>query len=196
MINDPNLLLIGSTARNTGKTTLAIELAKQLGAGPPIAALKVTRITDEDGGCPHGERGCGVCERFEGGFCLERETSASGKKDSALLLASGIERVYWLRAQEEALLDGYEACIRETGGGSMIICESNSLRKYVRPRVFVMLVAGASEIKPSAQAVMAQADLVVPVTDLFENQAAVLQGIMKAISERQTPQGRPSPVAR
>lgn len=185
MIDDPALLLIGSTARNTGKTTLAAELAKQL-ADFPLAALKVTRIADEGGGCPHGARGCGLCGRFGGGFCLERETDASGEKDTALLLASGIEYVYWLRAREEALTGGYRAFRSEVGRDRLTICESNSLRKYVRPLAFIMLKAEFLEIKPSARAVLKHADLVIPATHVFERRVGVFRDIRQAMFEKQS----------
>ena len=184
MIEAHSLILIGSTARNSGKTTLACELAQQLEATCAITALKVTRITDGESGCPHGEHGCGLCEQFEGGFCLERETDVSRNKDTSLLLASGIEHVYWLRTQKESMAESYQAFEQEIDPDHMVICESNSLREYVHPLVFIMLAADSCETKPSAQAVMEYADLVIPTTRLFEDKATVVQDVMAIIRER------------
>jgi shikimate kinase len=191
VIEVANLLLIGSTARNSGKTTLAVELAKRLAGDVSLVALKVTRISDEGGGCPHGEQGCGLCEHFKGNFCLERETDSSSGKDTSLLLESGLRQVYWLRAREEALADGYNAFVSKVGSDCLIIAESNSLRKYVQPLVFIMIVGGSSRIKTSARAVLEQADLVIDFNHIFERRETVVRDIMKTMcgktAKRQSP---------
>jgi hypothetical protein len=184
VIEAANVLLIGSTARNSGKTTLAIALARQLSGAVPLVALKVTRISDEDGGCPHGEQGCGLCENFQDDFCLEQETEISSGKDTALLLESGLGQVFWLRAREEALVDGFNTLMDRVGSDCLIIAESNSLRKYVKPLVFIMIGGSSPEIKPSAQAVLKQADLIISANDLFERQEAVVQSSMRTLQAK------------
>jgi hypothetical protein len=63
-------------------------------------------------------------------------------------------------------------------GSELLIAESNSLRTVVKPAFFVMLTEGGIRPKPSAQAVMKDADLIVPApfteTDLADIFARIL----------------------
>ncbi|WP_406542459.1 hypothetical protein [Clostridium ljungdahlii] len=57
--NVPNMILIGSTARNSGKTTLAVSIINKYKLSRPVVALKVTTIQDKNGKCIRGGEGCG-----------------------------------------------------------------------------------------------------------------------------------------
>jgi hypothetical protein len=151
------MILIGSHDRNCGKTALAKRLISRYARDCRVSALKVTTMSG-DGGCPHGEDGCGVCASFDGGWCLERETASVGDKDTAQLLSAGARDVYWLRADAARLANGFREFLRVSDPDALIVAESNSLRNVVTPGVFIML--GQSETgKPTAAAVSPLADI-------------------------------------
>ena len=61
MISIPNMVMIGATGRNTGKTMLAAELIRHLRREHHVIGIKVTAVGDRGEPCPRGGQGCGVC---------------------------------------------------------------------------------------------------------------------------------------
>ncbi|HOV73498.1 MAG TPA: hypothetical protein PK967_05955 [Candidatus Hydrogenedentes bacterium] len=162
MIHAPNMLMIGSCGRNSGKTTFACELLKRLSAQHEIVAAKVTTIQERNGTCPRGGEGCGVCATLDGRFCITEETLRGGTKDTQRLLAAGAARVFWLRVMSEHLEEGAQAFIETIGARCPIVCESNSLRTKVEPAFFLLFRgSGDKTIKASAGAVQQYADRLV-----------------------------------
>ena len=118
------MLLIGSAGRNSGKTVLACRLLERWGRRIPIVAIKVTTIRGEEGSCPRGGEGCGVCSSLEGEFQIRREEETGLAKDTSRLLAAGADRVYWLCVREESLAAGMAALRERIGmlfqGGALL----------------------------------------------------------------------------
>ena len=108
-IEIPNMIQIGSTGRNSGKTTLAEALIKQYQEVYPIYGLKIITISGQRGVCQRGTKGCGICTSITAGYELVEEQETIGNKDTMKLLAA------------------------------LIICESNSLRNVVQPGLFLMM---------------------------------------------------------
>lgn len=159
--NVPNMILIGSTARNSGKTALAISLINKYRMHHRVIALKVTTIAEKNGKCIRGGNGCGTCSSLSGNYELTEELNTSGNKDTAILLAAGTEKVYWLKVLRSHIQEGFEEFIALMPENALIICESNSLRKFVKPGVFIMLKpSGDNKIKDSAAEVISQADII------------------------------------
>jgi hypothetical protein len=154
-----NLILIGSTGRNAGKTALAVALIKKLRERHPVNAAKIITVERKGALCPRGGTGCGACS-LEHDFALCEENACLTGKDTAQLLMAGANRVFLLRSLKRALSGAFaELCGQ--AGSEMLIAESNSLRTVVKPALFVMLTDGGIRPKPSAQVVMKNADLVV-----------------------------------
>lgn len=160
----PNMIMIGSTARNSGKTTLAVSIIEKYKNAVPVYGIKITTIAEKHGKCIHGGEGCGVCTNFDDDFDITEELSNTNNKDTSVLLAGGAEKVYWLKTLASHISVGIEAVMARIPEKALIICESNSLRKVVEPGVFVMVKnTEDSQIKKSAAEVVDQADIV------FEN---------------------------
>ncbi|HPO12003.1 MAG TPA: hypothetical protein PLI09_01055 [Candidatus Hydrogenedentes bacterium] len=158
MLYAPNMLLIGAADRNAGKTVFACEVIRRFREVPVLGA-KVTAVQERDGKCPRGGQGCGVCSSLEGDFCLTEETETSGAKDTQRLLASGAQRVFWLRVLKQHLETGTQALLDALGPDTPVICESNSLRHAVKPGLFLMIQHRESNtFKVSAQGVRQYAD--------------------------------------
>jgi hypothetical protein len=181
----PQMLLIGSTGRNSGKTTLASAFIRQWQNEFPVIGLKVTTIQESYGECPRGGEGCGVCGKVSGKFELIEETDPRIDKDTSRLLAAGAKRVLWLKCLKDYLYDGIMVFIAQTAGNVLIICESNSLRKVVNPGIFIMLNNQRNTlIKKSASDVMAKADLIINY-DFTGN----ISGIIEKMAILRSPSG-------
>lgn len=158
----PQMVLIGSAGRNSGKTTLAVEFIKQWKAEFHIIALKVTASDSKDGKCPRGGIGCGVCTNIKGNYELIEEKNIKSDKDTSILLMSGAENVYWLKVLKTHIDEGIRYFLSRIPENTLIICESNTLRNVVKPGVFIMLKnTQNSSIKKSASEVIDKADLII-----------------------------------
>lgn len=157
-----NMLLIGSTGANVGKTELACAVIGKFCKTNQLIGTKVTTIQAKDGQCPRGGAGCGVCSSIDGNFLITEETDCTSGKDTARLLGAGAARVFWLRVIRAHLEEGLASLLDVTGPDATLICESNSLRKVVEPGLFLMVTStGGRPWKKSASEVAEFADNVV-----------------------------------
>ena len=162
MIDIPGMIMVGAGDRNAGKTEFVCSLIRKFGPEHKITGIKVTTINESTSGCPRGGQGCGVCARFEGEFCITEETNDVSNKDTCRMLAAGAERVFWLRVLKTHLKKGMTALLEVIGNDQIIVCESNSLRKIVKPGLFFMVRNDkATKCKPSAEEVIVYADDIV-----------------------------------
>jgi hypothetical protein len=185
MLYAPQMILIGSSGQNAGKTTLAKALIKTwkcsslfTPTGVPLVALKITSVAHQGALCPRGGAGCGACVSITEDFVLEEEQGASQNKDTAQLLAAGANRVFWLRSLYGSLAAAYTHFLKQILPTELIICESNSLREVVLPGCFIMLMnSSEAGIKPTAARVLHLADLVVQNKGLPEDPDSVISRI-------------------
>lgn len=157
MINADNMILLGATARNTGKTTLAVKLIEKYSKERTVVAVKVVTVQNHGDICPRGGKGCGICSGLKECFDI-REEHGEGTKDTMLFKQAGAKTVYLVRAYPEGLETAMEEVLALTDANDLIICESNSVRLVVKPADFIMMTDDSNEIKPSAAKVMNQAD--------------------------------------
>ncbi len=177
----PDLLMIGSLDRNSGKTELACRIISRHAGQVPLAGLKVTTVERADGSCPRGGEGCGVCSSLSEPWNVVREVDTDSSKDTSRLLAAGAHGVYWLRVLAAALPEGAAGLLATLPPGWVGVCESNSLRSVVEPGLFLQVRAeGAGRVKKSARAVAHLADRIVVsdgrAFDLDLDRLSVLDG--------------------
>ena len=160
------MILVGSTARDLGKTALAARLIEALSPREKVVGVKVTTIRDKGGKCPRGGDGCGTCSSLTGNYEIREETDPDGEKDTSRLLKAGAARVFWLKVTRDALAEGRDALMKRIDREAVIVAESNSLRKVVAPNLFLMLRGPAGgPVKPAAREVMPFVDIAVPSAD-------------------------------
>jgi hypothetical protein len=142
-----NLLLIGATAKDSGKTTLCEWVIRKFSAQAAIYGVKVTIY--------HGER--------EGmGFSVTEETRSGDEHDTTRMLAAGAHRVFWVRCDRSSVGVALTELFSRIPHDALIVCESNSVRNYLIPRLFIMVTGGEGEpMKQSAREVLPLADIVV-----------------------------------
>lgn len=174
-----HMILIGSTGRNSGKTTLALQIIKAFKDKIPFVAFKLITISNHGDICPRGGQGCGICSGLRGTFDIELETG-TGTKDTMLLKKAGAKQVYLIRAFKENVREALEEVLKLVPEGALVLCESNSARLVAQPAFFVMIQSGASSsIKPTAKTVMEYADVILP-----QNEASFLNFIEKQLSQK------------
>jgi hypothetical protein len=177
-----NIIIIGGTGRNAGKTALAVALIKKVrGQGRPVNAAKVVTVERKGALCPRGGAGCGACS-LESDFALCEEYEAGTGKDTSQLVAAGAGRVFLLRSLKEALPQAFET-MRRQAGEALLIVESNSLRTVIKPALFVMLVDGGTPPKPSARDVMRDADMTIAAPFPEDAPADILARLWQADQE-------------
>lgn len=178
-----HVVLIGATGRNSGKTTLAIQIIKAFKDKIPIVAFKLVSIRDQGDSCPRGGQGCGICQGLKGCFDITQE-KGTGSKDTMLLKKAGAEKVFLIRAFKETIKEALEDALKLVPENALILCESNSARLAIKPAVFIMIQSStAPAVKASAKAVMEYADVILP-----QDEAAfarfVHDGLLQLLQDR------------
>ncbi len=151
-----NMLLIGGTGRNIGKTTLMEMLIKQFSTGYRVIALKSSMLLP---GEEHFHGKHKIVKPDE--YILKRELSEKGGKDSQRYLMAGATQSFFLSVGEKVLNEAFEQFLKYTDGSEIIIAESNVLRNVINPGLFIM-VQGKSKPKPYAVKLLELADIIVP----------------------------------
>ncbi len=146
-----NVLLIGAALKDSGKTTLCERLIHRFAQTETIIGVKITIF--------HGEKKLS-------GYSVTEETRASDAHDTTKMRAAGAQQVFWVRCDETTVEAALQELFARLPHKAMVVCESNSARHYLEPALFIMVIReGATELKPSAQEVIALADYVVTVQE-------------------------------
>ena len=164
MFNVPNMIMIGATGRNTGKTEMACRLIKKFISSYTVIALKVTAIKEAEGKYHGGDERCGQYSSLKQNYSLTEEVSDNPQKDTGKMRAAGAHKVYWLEVKKEFLAEGIETFFKliNNGPDKIIVCESNSLRTVVKPGLFLINQnIRESAIKPSCQDVISYHDYMI-----------------------------------
>ncbi len=150
-----NLLIIGAAGKKCGKTTLACAIISQCASRDDVYAIKVSTLLPDgrffDGETPQ-ELTAGTAD-----FSLVEQT-VPDETDTGRLLVAGAKRVFWLRAKPEFLKNAFEELLLRLPQNVPIVCESNTLRNFVRPALFFVVTRAGIEPKPSCATVMEFAD--------------------------------------
>ena len=140
-----NILMIGGNARKSGKTTLICRLLEAFGNQYKIAAIKVALYDDA------GDFGEHHPQALPAGYQEVRETDPTVVKDSGKYLASGASESWFFAAlpqSEKRVTDQ----IREISKrADLVILESNTLRKKIKPGRFVLVNHPGRDTKKSAR---------------------------------------------
>ncbi len=140
----PNILLVGGTNRNVGKTTLVCELIEHFSRISNVVGLKITN---------HYHLG------KNSGFNLVEEHDIYKTKDSSRMLKAGASKVFYLESDANNLADAYNTFSEKISPQQAIICESNGLSKIVSPGVYLLVDSIMNtEMKPSSLEALAKID--------------------------------------
>ncbi len=136
MIEMPNMLMIAGNSRNIGKTALACAVIERFSAFQKIYGLKVTSIRPGEQGF-HGIHD-GLSEEL---FSIMEEKDPSSRKDTSKMLTAGAEKAYYIRVADTEMPMAAKYLEGFLPENEPVVCESRSLRKEVKPGLFVFLWA-------------------------------------------------------
>ena len=131
-----NLLIVGGTGRNTGKTELVCILISKMSRQRRIYGAKTTEIAPEK---------CEIMANTlsaNNGWCIFEEKSRNSGKDTARMLQAGAHRVYYLQSSDENVAEGFLELLRLLPENTPLICESNSLAEHLKPGLFLVVTRG------------------------------------------------------
>jgi molybdopterin-guanine dinucleotide biosynthesis protein len=154
-----NVVVVGGSASNVGKTTLAARLIRQHAARTPTVAMKVSVR----------EKACQTTV-----LTLRPGEEPEHRRDTAKLLDAGAQCVVWVTVQRAAVRTGLAlglATARKLRPSTVVV-ESTSAGIELRRIDDSWFVAGEGEWKPWAERHRARADHVVRSDDVFESAVA------------------------
>ncbi len=168
MIVFENMIIVGGTGRNTGKTTLAEKLIKKFGEEFQLTAVKMANIK------PGNERFHGHnVVAFTDKIRIEKETRKNGNKDSMRFLKAGAVESWFVQTEDVFLSETFGEIEKILYSSQWIICESNSLRKFISPALFIMVKGDGNLVKKDVSGLLQMADLVVDALDWEQFDALV-----------------------
>lgn len=159
-----NILMVGGNARKSGKTTMICRLLEYFERTYAIAAVKVALYGNREIFSEHYPEASG------NGYLEIKENSPYNKKDSGKFLAAGAAESWFIAAvngKEDKVIQKIKEIENRV---NFMILESNVIRKYIEPGVFIMVINSEKEVKASAREVFSFADLHVDtVSERYEN---------------------------
>lgn len=156
MIKSDRMIMIGATARQSGKTELASRIIQRFSNDVKITGIKVTTVQKNDAFF-HGS----IALPVDKNYIIERSSVLQKNKSTDRMLLAGASETYWVHSKAEYLEEAIQMALPMIDKNVFIVCESNSLRKLVDPGVFIMIRNQNREIKDSVKDILGKADLTV-----------------------------------
>jgi len=156
MIRVKKMIMIGATARQSGKTELASCIINKFCKKEKIIGIKVTTLHEDDASFHRS-----MNLPLDKNFIIEKSTVQGKNKSTDRMLAAGASETYWVHSKAEFLNDAMQQLLPMIDKNSFMVCESNSLRKIAEPDVFIMIKNLNSEIKDSIRYILELADFTV-----------------------------------
>jgi molybdopterin-guanine dinucleotide biosynthesis protein len=165
MFTFENMIIIGGTGRNTGKTTLAEKLIEKFGKQVPVTAVKMANIKPGSEHF-HGHKTTSFHQKIR----IEQESALNGNKDSMRFLKAGAEISWYIQTKDEFLEETFPEIEKRLSSADWIICESNSLIHYVQPGIFIMVKGEETAWTKNVSGLLEKADVIVHALDEAEFQ--------------------------
>jgi len=152
-----NCIIIGGTGRNIGKTTLTEKIIKRFEKKVPVTAVKIANIKSGEEAF-HGHE----VLSFQDKIRISRETRTDDSKDSMRYLKAGATASWYIQTEDTFLPETFPEIEKIPKKASWVICESNNLRNFIRPALFIMVKGKEnSTSKKKVHLLLQQADVIV-----------------------------------
>ena len=127
-----NILLIAGTGRNSGKTTLALQVIGKFSNQHNMVAVKIS---------PHFHRGTPGLDPIEinDRFSLYLEHDMAGTKDTARMKAAGANTVYYLEVFDIHLSEAFNVLSALLPPTAAVVVESPALGRIIKPGVYFIV---------------------------------------------------------
>ena len=133
------LVVVGGHSRNIGKTSVLCGIISAL-RDRNWTAIKITQYGH--GVCSHAGEPC-ECQDPVHPVAISRETGVDLGTDSGRFLAAGAVESYWVRTAVGGLAEALPRLRRILQAAENTIVESNSILRFVKPDLCLMVVDGA-----------------------------------------------------
>ena len=153
MLRRKDMILIGASARKTGKTAFACRIIARESKVRDVVGLKITPW-------PAGGHEITAGEAERRTFQIIEESEPSPSNDTGRMLAAGARRAFRLLADRERLAEGAAALLARVPERACFVAEGNSARRAVEPGLFILLKDPRSEVKDSFRELASLADRV------------------------------------
>lgn len=153
-----SILVIGGHSRSVGKTSVVAGLIAAL---PEFnwTALKITQYGH--GICSADGQACD-CATSDHSWAISEEKNSQGDSDTSRFLAAGAARVWWVRTEQGRLAEAMPALREKLAGAENVICESNSVLKFLRPDLYLTVLDPATpDFKSSAREFLDRASAII-----------------------------------
>ncbi|HXG91817.1 MAG TPA: hypothetical protein VNN73_05530 [Blastocatellia bacterium] len=142
------LVMVGGHTRNIGKTSV-VEAIIRATAELNWTAVKITQYGH--GVCSTDGEMC-ECSVADHQFAITEERNRDSGTDTSRFLAAGARRSLWVRTREGELFSALESFRKKIEADEFVIVESNSLRRFLKPTLYLQVVDPANaDFKVSAQ---------------------------------------------
>ena len=167
------MVMVGGHTRNVGKTSVVEGIIAGL-REMNWTAVKITQFGH--GVCSINGESCG-CAVTEHQFSISQERKRDSGTDTARFLAAGAGRSLWVRTKQGELFSALTALKKEIEESEFVIVESNSLRRFIEPTVYLQVLDPANhDFKLSAQHFFDLADAYVLVARGVDNPTESMTG--------------------
>ncbi|HEX5733930.1 MAG TPA: hypothetical protein VF131_13940 [Blastocatellia bacterium] len=130
------IVMVGGHTRNIGKTSVIEGIIRAL-PGMNWTAVKITQFGH--GICSINGEACD-CAVTEHQFSISEERKKESGTDTARFLAAGARRSVWVRTRQGELFTALAALRKEIEGDEFVIVESNSLRRFMKPTLYLQVL--------------------------------------------------------
>lgn len=145
-----NLLMVAGTRRNSGKTSFVCKVCESWKSDQPLVCIKISNHI-------HIEEGISALY-ISNKFNIYEETNTASDKDTSRMLQAGASHVFFIEAEREFTCEAFQKVQEFIPENAVIICESGTLRRYIKPSLFIMLHTIGQEPKESSTDLMKIAD--------------------------------------
>jgi hypothetical protein len=152
------IIVIGGHSRSVGKTSVMAGLISALREFD-WTAVKITLYGH--GICSADGEACD-CASADHSWAISEERDRSGESDTSRFLVAGAVRALWVRTEQGRLAEAMPTLRRRLEGARNVIIESNSVLKFLRPDLYLMVLApSTADFKNSAREFLDRADAVI-----------------------------------
>jgi molybdopterin-guanine dinucleotide biosynthesis protein len=179
------LIVVGGHSRNVGKTSVVAGLISAL----PEREWLAVKITQYGHGiCSANGEPCD-CVTADHASAITEEHNRSGDTDTSRFVVAGATRVLWVRTQQGFLAEAMPRLRQEMAKWRDVILESNSVMRFVKPDLYLVVLDPATEdFKSSSREYLDRADAVL----LHSASEAAWKGIsLKPVANRPSFRVRP-----
>ena len=165
MISLPGAIIVGAATRNCGKTTFICSLLSRFRAHQPVA-VKVKTLY------PGDEQWHGSGAELSEPFIIRAESNQGHLADSQRMMEAGASEVFYVKSWQSNLSEALKELFLRIPDGCPLIFESNSVRDWIEPALFILIIReNSDELKPSAARLLTAADCLVKTDGARHNPA-------------------------